>query len=145
MNQRRRWINSSLFAFLYVFKNYYFNVMDSNHNCCRRYITLNISMIIALMSFFFSYISPAIYFFVIYSTIFQMGFPGSVWVGKIVAMAYLMVFFVAVGGSLRGRNWSKHAYIVSIFFAIFNVLVLFTVLWNIFVIYLNFTGNPLNG
>ena len=25
MKQRRRWINSSLFAFLYVFKNYYFN------------------------------------------------------------------------------------------------------------------------
>ena len=27
MNQRRRWINSSMFAFLYVFKNYYFNVV----------------------------------------------------------------------------------------------------------------------
>jgi len=25
--QRRRWINSSLFAFLYVFRNYYFNVL----------------------------------------------------------------------------------------------------------------------
>jgi chitin synthase len=26
MNQRRRWINISLFAFLYVFNNYYYNV-----------------------------------------------------------------------------------------------------------------------
>jgi chitin synthase len=25
--QRRRWINSSLFAFLYVWRNYYFNVI----------------------------------------------------------------------------------------------------------------------
>jgi chitin synthase len=27
MSQRRRWINSSLFAFLYVFDNYYYHVM----------------------------------------------------------------------------------------------------------------------
>lgn len=27
MKQRRRWINSSMFAFLYVLRNYYFNAM----------------------------------------------------------------------------------------------------------------------
>lgn len=27
MIQRRRWINSSYFAFLYVFRNYYYNAM----------------------------------------------------------------------------------------------------------------------
>jgi cellulose synthase/poly-beta-1,6-N-acetylglucosamine synthase-like glycosyltransferase len=27
MSQWRRWINSSLFAFLYVFNNYYYHVM----------------------------------------------------------------------------------------------------------------------
>lgn len=145
MNQRRRWINSSLFAFLYVFRNYYFNVMDSNHNCYRKYVTLNISMFMALLAVFFAYISPAIYFFVLYSTIYQMGFPGSVWVGKLVALLYVLVFMVAVGGSLRGKKWSKHAYLVSIAFAIFNIIILFTVIWNVLVIYLAFTGNPLNG
>ena len=66
MTQRRRWINSSLFAFLYVFRNYYFNVMDSTHNFFRRYITLNISMWIALLSLVNSYFTPAIYFFILY-------------------------------------------------------------------------------
>ena len=75
MNQRRRWINSSLFAFLYVFKNYYFNVMDSEHNFFRKYITLNISMVMALFSTITSYITPAIFFYVLYSTIIQIDKP----------------------------------------------------------------------
>lgn len=144
MNQRRRWINSSLFAFLYVFKNYYFNAMESKHNCCRKYITLNLSMIIALFSFLFSYIAPSIYFFVLYATIYQLGFPGSIWVAKFVAMLYVFTFFTAVGGSLRGRKWSKHAYIVSILFSFFNVIILLAVIYNGVVIYTGLTGNPLD-
>jgi len=72
MNQRRRWINSSLFAFLYVFKNYYFNVMDSEHNFFRKYITLNISMFMALFSTITAYLTPSFYFFILYSTIIQL-------------------------------------------------------------------------
>jgi len=77
INQRRRWINSSLFAFLYVYKNYYFNVMDSNHSFFRKYCTLNLSMFIALLSMFNTYITPSLYFFVLYATIYQLGFPGA--------------------------------------------------------------------
>ena len=79
MTQRRRWINSSLFAFLYVFRNYYFNVMDSSHNFFRRYVTLNISMIIALLSLVNSYFTPAIYFFILYATVLQIGGYGTFW------------------------------------------------------------------
>ena len=31
MKQRRRWINSSMYAFLYVLKNYHYNAYESNH------------------------------------------------------------------------------------------------------------------
>lgn len=72
-----------------------------------------------------------------------MGFAGAVFVGKLVALLYIMVFIVAVGGSLRGKQWSKHAYIVSIFFAIFNVIILFTVIWNIILTYFVLVGNPI--
>ena len=74
MNQRRRWINSSLFAFLYVFKNYYFSVMESNHNFVRKYITILISMVMALLSTLNAYITPSVYFFILYSTIYQLGY-----------------------------------------------------------------------
>lgn len=51
--------------------------MDSRHNCCRKYCTLNLSMIIALLSMLNAYITPAIYFFILYATIYQLGFPGA--------------------------------------------------------------------
>ena len=103
MNQRRRWINSSLFAFMYVFKNYYFNVMDSKHNFFRSYITLNISMLLALLSTLNSYITPSIYFFVLYATIYQLGFPRADIVAGIVCLIYTLVFLSAVAGALTGK------------------------------------------
>ncbi len=72
LGQRRRWINSSLFAFLYVWRNYYFNVLESDHNCIRSYITINISMLFAGLSFVNSYFTPSLYFFVLYITILQI-------------------------------------------------------------------------
>ena len=136
MNQRRRWINSSLFAFLYVYKNYYYNVMDSHHNFFRKYCTLNLSMIIALLSLMNTYITPALYFFILYATIYQLGFPGSEWVAKLVCMIYCFVFFAAVGGALTGRQWSKRAHVVSVVLAIFTFLLILLAIYNFVVIYL---------
>jgi cellulose synthase/poly-beta-1,6-N-acetylglucosamine synthase-like glycosyltransferase len=142
INQRRRWINSSLFAFLYVYKNYYFNVMDSEHNFFRRYLTLNLSMHIALFSLFNTYITPSLYFFILYVTVYQMGFDGSEWVAKAACLVYLFVFFAAVGGALTGRQWSKRASIVSKLFAIFTVLMILLVFYNLVFIYFRVTHNP---
>ncbi len=72
MVQRRRWINSSLFAFLHVFDSYFFSVVESNHNPIRKYITIGISMLLALTSFTNTYILPSLYFFVLYVTIYQI-------------------------------------------------------------------------
>lgn len=143
MNQRRRWINSSLFAFLYVYKNYYFNVMDSKHNFCRKYCTLNLSMVIALLSLFNTYITPALYFFIFYCTIYQMGFPGSQWVAKLVCMLYTFVFFSAVGGALTGRQWSKRAHVISGILAGFQILMILLVVYNVLFIYLRITKSPI--
>lgn len=103
MNQRRRWINSSLFAFMYVFRNYYFNVMDSKHNFFRKYITLNLSMIIALISTLNAYISPSLYFFVLYATIFQLPIPSPNIIAAVVCLLYLIIFLSAVAGALTGK------------------------------------------
>lgn len=136
MNQRRRWINSSMFAFMYVFKNYYFNVMDSKHNFFRKYITLNISMFLALFSTVNSYITPSIYFFVLYATIFQLGFKGADILAGVVCLIYLLVFLSGVAGALTGRQWSKHAKYISAALSGFTLLLLGLVVYNIIAIYL---------
>ena len=71
MIQRRRWINSSFFAFIYVFRNYYYNAMESSHNFMRKYILLSISMFLALLGFVNAYLTPAFYLFALYTTIVQ--------------------------------------------------------------------------
>lgn len=105
LGQRRRWINSSLFAFLYVWKNYYFNVLESEHNCIRRYITINISMIFAGLSFINSYFTPSLYFFVLYITIAQIDTSSELCAGMatLVSALYCFVILAAVGGSLIGK------------------------------------------
>ena len=155
MNQRRRWINSSLFAFLYVFKNYYFNVMDSQHNFFRKYITLNISMFIALFSTITSYITPSIFFFVLYSTIIQINKPdepidaqiynpGSEWAARIVSLLYVLILLVAVAGALTGKQWSKRAHIVSGFLSLFTFAMFGLLIYNIINIYLKVTNGNLD-
>lgn len=127
---------------MYAYKNYYYNVMDSRHNFCRKFVTLNISMIIALLSTFNAYITPAIYFFVLYATIYQLGFPGSEWVAKAVCLIYTFVIFAAIGGALTGRSWSKRAHIISVILSIFTFVLTALVLFNLFLVYLRVAKNP---
>ena len=111
MKQRRRWINSSLFAFLYVFKNYYFNSGESNHSAWDRYVKLNLSMVLALLSFLTSYLTPCIFFYILYSTIIQIDVSSLLVtiVAKVVALAYVIMYLIAIAGGLSGSLWAKYA------------------------------------
>lgn len=146
MTQRRRWINSSLFAFLYVFRNYYYNVMDSSHNFYRKYITLNISMFVALLSFLNTYLTPSLYFFILYSTVLQLGGYGSVWqhVAKTVSFSYAISFLVAVGGGLTGRSWTDRAQIISYILSFFTFLLVIMVIYNVLFVYLRIADGSLD-
>lgn len=139
LGQRRRWINSSLFAFLYVWKNYYFNVLESQHNCIRSYITINISMIFAGLSFINSYFTPSLYFFVLYITIAQINTESQLCAGMatLVSALYCFVVIAAVGGSLVGKQWENHAHIVSAILSIFTFGMAGLVVYSIVGIYLN--------
>ena len=111
MKQRRRWINSSLFAFLYVFKNYYFNAMESSHGVLDRYLALNLSMILAALSFLTSYFTPALYFYVLYATVIQIDIESNTYqiIGKILALVYVILYLIAIAGGLSGSVWTKYA------------------------------------
>lgn len=129
-----------MFAFMYVFKNYYFNVMDSRHNFYRKYISLNLSMLLALLSTFNSYITPSVYFFVLYTTIYQLGFRNASIIASVVCLVYSIVFLSAVAGALTGRQWSKKAHIISYVLSLFTFLLLGLVFYNVLFIYLKITS-----
>lgn len=138
MKQRRRWINSSLFAFLYVWKNYYFNSMESRHGFIDKYILLNLSMVLALLSFVTSYLTPSLYFYVLYETIAQIDPQSALCqiLAKIVSILYIMVYLVAVAGGLTGAVWTKHAHVVSGVLSVFTFAMWGLVVYNIIGIYL---------
>jgi len=64
-------------------------------------------------------------------------------VAKAVCGIYVMVFIAAVGGALMGRSWSKQSHIISAVLAVFTYLMLFLLVYNIFIIYLRVTNNPM--
>ena len=138
MKQRRRWINSSLFAFLYVWKNYYFNVMESRHGAWDKYINLNLSMVLSLLSFATSYLTPSLYFYVLFTTIHQINphDAATTAIAKVVSVVYLLVVLMAVGGGLIGSAWTARAHIVSAILAVFTFAMWGLVSYNIFVVYL---------
>ena len=146
MKQRRRWINSSLFAFLYVWKNYYFNSMESRHGFFDKYIKLNVSMVLALLSFVTSYLTPSIYFYVLYQTIAQIEPTSALCqiIAKAVSIIYIMVYLVAVAGGLTGAVWTKHAHIVSGVLSVFTFAMWGLVSYNILAIYLGLGTTGIN-
>jgi hypothetical protein len=88
-------------------------------------------MFLALLSTFNSYITPAIYFFVLYATINQLGFDKSNYIACVVCLVYTLVFLAGVAGALTGRQWSKNAHIISVVLSIFTFILLLLVIFNI--------------
>ena len=141
MKQRRRWINSSLFAFLYVLKNYYFNSMESKHSFSDKYFKLNLSMLLSLLSFATSYATPAIYFYILFATIYQID-PLNIFINilsKVIPLIYAMTYLTAVAGGLLGSIWTKNAQIISNVLAVFTFAMFGLVTYNIIFVYLGFT------
>jgi len=140
MKQRRRWINSSLFAFLYVLKNYYFNVMESKHSFADKYFKLNLSMLLALLSFATSYATPSMYFYILFATIYQIDPENIIIVvlSKVVPIIYVMTYLTAVAGGLTGAVWTKNAQVVSRVLSCFTFGMWGLVTYNIIFVYLGF-------
>lgn len=65
-------------------------------------------MFIALLSFITSYFTPAIYFFILYVTIYQIDINSNFvsYIAIIVSTIYVMVVLIAVAGSLTGKIWA---------------------------------------
>lgn len=70
-------------------------------------MTLNISMLLALLSFVNSFFTPSIYFFILYITIAQINKESAACsnIAAIVSAIYCLLVLTAVGGSLAGKRW----------------------------------------
>jgi cellulose synthase/poly-beta-1,6-N-acetylglucosamine synthase-like glycosyltransferase len=99
-------------------------------------------MVLALLSFLTSYLTPSLYFYVLFATIYQIGptNPICTILAKVVSILYVMVYLVAVAGGLTGSVWTKHAHYVSGVLSFFTIAMCGLVCYNIIVIYLGF-GN----
>lgn len=97
-------------------------------------------MLLALLSFATSYATPAIYFYVLFSTIYQID-PNNLIIqvlSKLVPIVYLMTYLIAVAGGLTGAIWTKNAHVVSVILAFFTFAMWGLVSYNIVVVYLGF-------
>jgi chitin synthase len=94
-------------------------------------------MILALLSFCTSYLTPSIYFYVLYQTISQISTSSACQItAKVVSILYVMIYLVAVAGGLTGSVWTKHAHMISAVLSVFTFGMWGLVAYNITVIYL---------
>ncbi|KAL4443113.1 hypothetical protein ABPG74_002180 [Tetrahymena malaccensis] len=75
MNQRRRWINSTLYALDYVLKHFAFHVQESSHSRFSKYFLLPFNMLFAKIGKLNTYFIPAFYMFVALTSSFQLISP----------------------------------------------------------------------
>lgn len=137
MIQRRRWINSSYFAFMYVFRNYYYNVIESSHNFMRKYFLLAFSMLLALLSFINGYLIPAFYCFALYTTIVQSASNEIIqYSAEVLTLVYIFMVLLCVVWSLFGQEWTKKAHYLSYIFSFYTFVVLALVIYNVIGVYL---------
>lgn len=119
--QRRRWINSSLFAFEYVLANYSYDMRDSKHGVIDT-IMINIGMVIATIGAVNAYLIPCFYLFVLYAILrtndtlkylqdtYNLNQYLQTYVALFFSLIYVGTVLVAIGGSLNGNRWIKEIY-----------------------------------
>lgn len=66
--QRRRWVNSSYFAFDYVYKSYSYDVRESGHGFMDRNVLLPTIMFFSKLSIINTYFGPAIFMFALFTS-----------------------------------------------------------------------------
>lgn len=125
--QRRRWINSSLYAFEYVLANYEYDMATSNHSAWDQ-IKMHFNIGMSQISFFNASLIPCFFLFVLFSTIYKNGFVPeldenssniynvetartiSFVIASVVSSIYILVVFYAILGSMNGNIWIREMY-----------------------------------
>jgi cellulose synthase/poly-beta-1,6-N-acetylglucosamine synthase-like glycosyltransferase len=96
-------------------------------------------MLISALSFLTSYFTPALYFYVLFETIYQIDPDNTVVsiIAKVVSIAYVIILLVAIAGGLMGNIWTKYAHSVSACLTVFTFAMWGLVTYNIVAVYLS--------
>lgn len=103
-------------------------------------------MFMALLSFITSYFTPAIYWFILYVTIYQIDTKDDYVSGTAVVVSVIYVFLVltAIAGSLTGKMWTDHAYKISYCLSVITLIMYGLVIYNLLFIYLDIRSGTLD-
>jgi chitin synthase len=122
--------------------------MESAHSAIDKYIKLNLSMLLSLLSFATSYAIPSMYFYILFATIYQID-SLNFWIvllSKVVSISYILVYLTAVAGGLTGSIWTQNAQVISGVLSIYTYAMFGLITYNIVFVYLGFgtTGIDFN-
>lgn len=149
--QRRRWINSSYFAFDYVYKNYDFDVRESSHGFFARNFMLPFVMLMSKLSIINTYLGPSIFFFALFTATIETYnkfqppkdfIRGTPWVlvPAFICLGYLGAVLGLIVMSLHKKaNENKEAF--TIFSAILGLYNIFLVAIVVVYILFNYAFN----
>jgi cellulose synthase/poly-beta-1,6-N-acetylglucosamine synthase-like glycosyltransferase len=139
LKQRRRWINSSMFAFLYVWKNFQHHASQSKHSGYDKYFALNIAMVLSMISLVTTYFSPTLFFYVLFTTILQINVKSDLVfiIARFVSTIFVCFYLIGVAGSLMGNIWIPYARYISMVMAVFVFILFGLLVYNVLGIYLS--------
>ncbi len=100
----------------------------------------------ALLSFITSYFTPAIYWFILYVTIYQIDVNNQYISGAavVVSITYVFLILTAIAGSLTGKLWTENAEKISYCLSAITLLMYGLVIYNLFFIYIDFRNGELD-
>ena len=114
--QRRRWNNSSLYAFEYVRANYETDMSNSKHGAWDQ-IRMHINVLMSSLSFFNASLIPCFFLFIFFSTIRYNGLITNdlaKWITAVVlSIPYIIAIIISIGGSMNGNIWIKDPYLYN--------------------------------
>ena len=97
-----------------------------------------------MLSLITTYFSPALLFYIILTTILQIGITTTYIfiIARVISIMFICFYLVGVAGSLLGNSWINHAKYISIVMGVFTFALVALVAYNIVGIYLdlNSTG-----
>lgn len=92
-----------------------------------------------MLSLLNAYLSPALTFYILYTTIVQIsvGSSAAFIIARIASGGYVLLYLIGVAGSLTGNAWLKHSRHLSVAMGLLTISLMGLVTYNVVSVYLS--------